>query len=119
MVDEIIYTMTARFAKGAIDVNFGVTNKKLTVTGTKFTQSVQTVSVTRELLVLNEVATPHFLVIQNLDATYNILVYPDATDDALVKVKPLQWSAFGLASATPYVGSNAGTPKFEYLVIED
>lgn len=118
MAQEGTYSLQLTFLKGGVGSTKGSGQVYFDVAGTNFVQGTGATTTAYAALPLGSITTPGMLIIRNLDTTNDIFVGPDGTVASSVRVKAGTWAMFYCGSTTPNVKSNAGTPKFEYLLIE-
>lgn len=118
MADELKVQVVLSFAKGTIPrQKFDSGLVSVTVSGSNYHRTVQAVGTSIEALSLGDVATPGYCIMHNLDATNFVQVYPDATDDPVIKLKAGEWALFRFASAAPYVKADTGACNLEVFLL--
>jgi hypothetical protein len=118
---DITYSGSLTFAKGNVEsILKRFVNKTASAGSSKYQGKVQSVGTSREALDLGDVATPGFCIMHNLDDTNFILVYPDGSGGAMVKILPGEWSGpFRFAAAAPNVKADTAPCDLEFFLLPE
>lgn len=126
MANEIQYTWSLTVSKKSSNIplvlNYGVSGKTATMTGTHVHDTVQDIGTTHEAMVIPaDVGTKGWGYLVNLDTTNYVEVGVDvaATFYPVVRVdadseQPIRWAE----GATLYARANTATVKLRFVVIE-
>lgn len=118
MADELKVQVLLSFGKGTIPrQKFDSGLVSVTVAGSNYHRTVQAVGTSIEALSLGDVATPGYCMLHNLDATNFVLVYPNNTDAAVIKLKAGEWALFRFAASAPYIKADTGACNVEVFLI--
>jgi hypothetical protein len=120
MADELTINAGLTFTKApAASQNVAVSPTTFDVTGSKFTRGVQEIGTSPEVIGLDDIGTPGWFYIKNLDDT-NYVEILDATDGAAcLKLKPGEFAIGRFGSAAPAANADTAACDIEKLIIED
>ena len=119
MANEITATVSVAFAKGNIPSQTFPASFSVTVSGSNYMRTVQTVGTSAEAMTLGDVATPGVAIIHNLDGTNFVTVAANNTDAPAVKIKAGETWPFRISGTTPFLQADTAPVQVEFLVISD
>lgn len=123
MANEITMTAKISFDKGlVVGVSRDETDKQVDVAGTRYTQIVQEIGTSEEVIALGDVpsASIGYCHMKNLDATNFVEVRPALGAADLMKLKPGESAVFRFTlSVVPAMIADTGACDVEILIIED
>lgn len=118
MANELNVSISLSFSKGGAKINKSYSDA-VTVTGDAFVSGILEVGTSEETLTqLNELGTPGFLLLKNLDST-NYIEFGSTTGVYDIKLKAGEIAIFRHNSATAYAKANTAACLVEYTMIED
>lgn len=118
MANELTITTSLTFVKGNAQTTRNSGSASVTVSGTAYTTGVQSIGTSDETLSLDEIVTPGYLLLHNLNATNFILVGADGSSYP-VKLKAGEWGMFRFNGAAIHAKADTGACLLEYYLISD
>jgi hypothetical protein len=119
MANELTITSSMSFQKEKAFASMGKGGVRVTVTGTKYVEIVQAIGTSEEALLLGDIASPGYMMVENLDATNFVEIRPGSGAADMIKIPPLSFAGpFMLATSTPYAIADTAECKIRYLLIE-
>jgi hypothetical protein len=120
MANELTMTVSVAFAKGNVaSIARQAVGKTITVAGTKYQASVQTIGTTQEAIVMGDVTSPGYIWVKNLDATNYVTIRPATGGTDTIKLKAGEIALFRLVGAAPFAIANTAAVAIEYIVFDD
>jgi hypothetical protein len=121
MAAEATVTVTLSFSKGNIPTQtFASGPVSVNVSGNSYLRNVQNVGTSKEALLAGDVGTLGLVAFHNCDPANFVQVFPNATDAACLKIKPLEWQLFRFdPAATPNLKADTAAVNLEFLLLPD
>lgn len=121
MAQEITATSSMFFAKGSIASNgLQKSGLRFDVTGAQYIRKTQSIGTAAEAILLGDVGTPGWCMIQNNDATNYVEIFAQVADSVpLVKLKPGEFFCGRLGCTAPAAKANTAAVVIEYIIVED
>lgn len=119
MANELTISESMSFSKGGVTASHSVSGRQVNVSGTKFTQLIQTIGTSEEALDLGDVGTPGWCMIENLDATNYVSIRRATGEGNFCKLLPGDPpAAFRLEATAPYAIANTASCAVKITIIE-
>lgn len=119
MANEITLTALLSFAKGSYSDDMGEANDRVTMSGTHFHHTKQTIATSATALSVGSVATPGYFAAKNHDATNYVELRSGSSGADVVRLNPGEICVFRWAAdATLYAIANTAAVELEFLLIE-
>lgn len=120
MANELTVSLALAFSKGGKNPSKKKLGQQYDVTGGDFTWKTQVVGNTEEALVMGEVGTPGYIIIENKSSAQYVGFRAASGSANAVEVLPGETSCFRIArgATAPFVIADANTAEIEYLLIE-
>lgn len=120
MANEVKITASLLFVKGNVkQISRAVTDLLVTVSGEKYTQIVQAITVSEIALDLGDVGTPGWCWMKNLDATNYVSIKPATGVAKMMKLLAGETALFRMEASDPFAEANTGTVNLEMLLVEE
>lgn len=118
MASELALSGSMLFQKGADSVSAGKSGVKITVSGTKYVEVIQSVGITEEALILGDCAVPGYALIENLDATNFVSIRSGTGVANCIKIPAGGFAIFQFASAAPFAIADTAVVRIKSVIIE-
>jgi hypothetical protein len=120
MANELSITASMTFAKGPTTARMGRGGVLASVTGTKVADLIQEIGTAAEALMLGDISTPGYVLIENLDATNFVSIRAGSGGTNLIDIPPNTTAGpFKLSSASsPHAIADTAPVKIRYLLVE-
>lgn len=119
MANELTITGSISFSKSGTTASVSKTGITVDITGSNVLDITQTIGTSEEALVLGDVATPGYCIIENLDATNFVEIRPATGVADCIKVRAGKFAGpFEFAAAAPYAIADTAPVKIRMLLIE-
>lgn len=120
MAKELSITASMTFAKGSTTARMGRGGVLADVAGTKVADLVQEIGTSAEALMLGDISTPGYVLIENLDATNPVNIRAAAGGTNLIVIPPNTTAGpFKFATgSTPHAIADTAPVKIRYLLVE-
>lgn len=119
MANELTISGSMSFSKSGVTCSHSYTGTTVTVSGTKYTQLVQTIGTSEEALDLGDVGTAGYCIIENLDATNYVSLRRATGDGNFMKIQAGKKAGpFQFEATAPFAIANTGSVAIKITIIE-
>jgi len=119
MADELKLRFGADFAKGSAVASMESQTQSVTVAGTRYIHTVQTIDTSAEAMTQGDVGTPGYILAHNLDATnYVEIGYDDTGFKPLIRLNAGERACFRSTQAAPQAQANTAAVELEFIMFE-
>jgi hypothetical protein len=119
MANELTLSGSLAFAKGSVSAALSYGPLTLTVTGTRYKESLQEIGTSAEAIEVGDLATTGYCILVNRDPTNYVTIRNGVAGADLVKLKAGEFAIFRLATTTPYALANTDAVELQVLILSD
>lgn len=118
MANELTISGSLSFSKSGVTCSQSYTGKLVTVTGTKYTQIVQSIATTEEAVDIGDIGTVGFMIIENLDATNFVSLRPGTGTANLIKIPASKAAGPFMLSIAPWAIADTAACSVKLTIVE-
>lgn len=121
MADEIAVSVSLKMSRSDIEPALSKTGLTFDMTGTEYTELVQTIGITEEALDLGDVGTPGYIIAINLDTTNFVSIRPATGAANTIRLDPnfgVALFKFGSGATAPFAIADTASCRVQFLLLE-